>query len=175
MSEDESKRDERAKDGAASAQHEDDAEDRESIFARRKLLVSAALAGVAMSTAGCDQLKRAIGIESNPQPCLSPPPPPPQVCLSFRPPEPQACLSVPIEPQVCLSPRIPEEITPDAGAELGVPGNIRPPGAQPCLAPVRGYRDPPRTCLSVSRSHACLSVHAPDDSNLKRVDDDDES
>ncbi|MFO0558189.1 MAG: hypothetical protein U0269_09230 [Polyangiales bacterium] len=174
MSEDESKRE-----PSDEGERDEDSEDRSMIFARRKMLVSAALAGVAMSTAGCDQLKRAIGIGADPQPCLSPPEPPPQVCLAYRPTEPQACLSVPIQPQVCLSPRV-EEPPPDAGGAAVDPlSGMRDPNAMPCLAAMDPRRDPPRprVCLSrvPSRPRACLGATQSDNMFKDTNESDDES
>ncbi|MBL8682632.1 MAG: hypothetical protein JNK05_25920 [Myxococcales bacterium] len=91
-------------------------EDRDVILARRKLLVSAALAGVALPAEACDWLEEKFRARS--QPCLSPPVAPnvclaAQVCLSIAVDEgdsgiaaqSQPCLSVAPEP--CLSPPAP--------------------------------------------------------------------
>jgi hypothetical protein len=152
MSEDESKRE-----PSDEGERDEDSEDRSMIFARRKMLVSAALAGVAMSTAGCDQLERAIGIGANPQPCLSTAEPPPQPCLAVR----------------------VEEPRPDAaGAAVDPRSGMRDPNAMPCLSAVDPHREPPRprVCLRVpSRPRACLGATQSDNMFKDTNEPDDES
>jgi hypothetical protein len=63
--------DDEAKDRERGADGDADTEDRALILARRGMLIASALAGLAVTTEGCDALERRV----SPQPCLSPMPP----------------------------------------------------------------------------------------------------
>lgn len=132
-------------------QDEREDEDRDVILARRKLLVSAALACIAVPAEGCDWLQEKFGARS--QPCLSPPP---QVCLAAQiiegdsgvAAQPTACLQ--IAPQACLMVTAPQpclSTPPESCLRVARPPPDDDTSPQPCLS-----RPIPRTCLSIRRA-----------------------
>jgi len=145
-------------------------EDRAVIFARRRLLVTTAMAGIATSVEACDWLHEKLAGSSpclqvtRPSVCLSAP----SVCLEIAPATPpQPCLT----PQACLRViRVPE----DAAAAMPClsEARVEPPADRPQAPPRRGppprpRRPPPRPCLEMASPHVCLS-----DDTLKGGDED---
>ncbi len=123
-------------------------EDRDAIFARRKLLVSAALVGMTLPAEGCDWLQEKFGARS--APCLTAPIP--QVCLALPVDrgdvmlQPQACLNV--APQPCLAPppSVCLSMRPAPCLRVASPRDTDEAQPRPCLS-----RPAPRTCLSQTR------------------------
>lgn len=154
--------------GEPSSDGDERDEDRAQILERRRRLIASALAGIAMSSEGCER------IASIAAPCLAPVAVDsgvaPTVCLAYMPPTegaPQPCLAQRVTPQPCLTPM---NVAPDVQPADATTTAQRDSTPRPCLS-VRPPPPPrPRVCLS-ARMRPCLNMYS-QESSLKEDDSD---